>query len=270
MSSQGGGFGTFVFGAVVGGAVGFVGAEVKQRLDKDKEVSRRLAELRETTRLLEARAAQTDDTLGSTSMRPSSSNQTASGGGDTLPDSGAVARLQVSHACLQALSSCSVPTCDWQSSCPIDAACGVAQLQGIGESRDLAHELLLEVCLNAELNQDADVWKRQLLYRAKRRPTDLWRSARAAGRAYCELGTNKDAFVDFDERGLPHLRILLHGMLCQLDPTDRCVVEARWLYGMDDEAVARQCGVPSAVAVRQRDSRAHLKMRQFAEGKKRN
>lgn len=160
--------------------------------------------------------------------------------------------------CLQSLGACSIGRCAVvESECAVDEACRVLAIRGASsESQDLAHDLLLEVCLRAAPTETVVDWKNKLMFRAgKRSASFLRRWSRT-----CSLDTGTpvrmaDPVGDWVETEW------VHRAICALDEKDQCVVIKKYFDGMEDEAVAQQCGLPSAGAVRQRLSRAYKSLR---------
>ncbi|MFZ4580551.1 MAG: hypothetical protein ACOYOB_19375, partial [Myxococcota bacterium] len=70
---------------------------------------------------------------------------------ESKKESGLVLNAVAAAACLGTLAQCSTGTCPWQpSDCPVDEACRILRARGAGdEAVDLAHDMLLEVCVSA-------------------------------------------------------------------------------------------------------------------------
>jgi DNA-directed RNA polymerase specialized sigma24 family protein len=160
--------------------------------------------------------------------------------------------------CFFALAACSKDVCPWsESDCPVDEACRVLRRRGAGDdARDLAHDLLLEVCIGARPLESTDDMKNKLMYRAHRRAASfLRRWNRSCDLAYAPAPEAYEA--NEGDPALPEIQTAI----CRLGSIEQCVINRKYLDGWSDEAIATDCGLASADAVRQRRSRAIRQVR---------
>lgn len=164
--------------------------------------------------------------------------------------------------CFAQLGGCSTGGCPVSpSTCPVDESCRILRQRGArAESRDLAHDILLEVCTHADSEHDQTTWRNQMYFRANRRASShLRRWNRNQPIEAAPALPEDDPIAERDDAEAAHAAI--HAALARLDPIDKCMMEKRELAGQSYAAAAEACGVASEQAARARVSRAMATLR---------
>lgn len=157
--------------------------------------------------------------------------------------------------CLEALGG----NCE-ERPCPIVQAIAVVAKKGLqpADAQDVAHDTLVEVCLNATDGETPTSWAQALIRRVQFRRIDyLRRSAKVCAyegnldrrRALNTLG---DGEIDDGK---------LRAAMCSLSKIDKCVVTARYWDNLDDSSIAAKCGMTSTAMVRKQLERARGKLK---------
>ena len=149
--------------------------------------------------------------------------------------------------------------------CPIVQAIAIVAKKGLqpADAEDVAHDTMVEVCLNAIDGETSKSWTQALIRRVQFRRIDyLRRSAKVCAyegnldrrRALNALG---DGETDDGE---------LKAAICDLSKIDKCVVTARYWDDLDDSSIASKCGMTSTAMVRKQLERARGKLKKALTG----
>jgi len=183
--------------------------------------------------------------------------------GGATPDGSSEAGLAgaPTAACLSALGEgCTTRPC------PVDQV--KTSLRGrvqAADAEDIAHDLLLEICMRATPLDTAEAWRKAYLGRADWRATDAYRRAGRWDKAKCKGAFRSDGMYGSDYRDAETDHADLYAALCALSEKNRCVVHARYYDDLSDSEIARQCSLPLDAMVRQQLTRARKILRNLME-----